>query len=124
MYFKKFKVPSNTCFDIVKASHKSTTSLSLFRRCHREFLLERSEVDLVALVQCTSPFVRTEFLNEALDLAVNNEGGCDSVFSVTRQKKMRWKEVQDDQKRKMTKDLNPKSSLRISIWVMSKIGKK
>ena len=28
----------------------------------REFLLERAEVDVVALVQCTSPFVQPRFL--------------------------------------------------------------
>ena len=58
----------------------------------REFLLERAEVDIVALIQCTSPFVQPRFLAEALDLATLG-GGCDSVFSVAREKKLRWKEV-------------------------------
>ena len=31
----------------------------------REFLLARPEVGAVGLVQCTSPFVRPEFLEEA-----------------------------------------------------------
>ena len=57
----------------------------------REFLLEREDVDLVALVQCTSPFIQPRFLNQAYELAVSQ--GYDSVFSVTRQKKMRWREV-------------------------------
>ena len=30
----------------------------------REFLLERAEVDVVALVQCTSPFIQPRFLAE------------------------------------------------------------
>lgn len=56
----------------------------------REFLLEREEVDVVALVQCTSPFVQPRFLAEAHNLAIL---GYDSVFSVAREKKLRWKEV-------------------------------
>ena len=40
----------------------------------REFLLERAEVDVVALVQCTSPFVQPRFLAEALDLATLGGG--------------------------------------------------
>ena len=33
----------------------------------REFLLERAEVDVVALVQCTSPFIQPRFLAEGRD---------------------------------------------------------
>lgn len=57
----------------------------------REFLDSRSEVDVVCLVQCTSPFVRPHFLSEALSLM--RRGQYDSVFSVTRTKKFRWREV-------------------------------
>ncbi len=57
----------------------------------REFLLEREEVDLVALVQCTSPFVQPDFLDEAYELCVQR--GFDSAFGVTREKKLRWREV-------------------------------
>ena len=52
--------------------------------------MERAEVDVVALVQCTSPFIQPRFLAEAHNLATL---GYDSVFSVAREKKLRWKEV-------------------------------
>lgn len=58
----------------------------------REFLDARPEVDVVALVQCTSPFIRPEFVAEAHRLVT--EGECDAVFSVTRSKKFRWRETE------------------------------
>ena len=48
-----------------------------------EFLSARPEVDVVCLVQCTSPLVRPEFLRRALD-TMREGGGRDSVFGVTR----------------------------------------
>lgn len=48
------------------------------------------EVDAVGLVQCTSPFVCVEDLEEALEKI---KSGCyDSVFSVTRSHSLRWEE--------------------------------
>ena len=48
----------------------------------------RPEVDIVGLVQCTSPFLKPEFLESAYNLMLDEE--YDSVFSVTRDKKLRW----------------------------------
>ena len=48
----------------------------------REFLSARPEVDVVCLVQCTSPFVTEEFLRGALKTM--GDGEHDAVFSVTR----------------------------------------
>lgn len=43
-------------------------------------------------MQCTSPFLRPEFLSEAYRLMTDE--GFDSVFSVTRSKKLRWRRDQ------------------------------
>ena len=56
----------------------------------QEFLAHHPEVDIVGLVQCTSPFIRPEYLATAYNLII--EEGFDSVFSVTRDKKLRWSE--------------------------------
>ena len=56
----------------------------------QEFLESHPEVDIIGLVQCTSPFLQPEYLSKAYDLI--KEEGYDSVFSVTRDKKLRWSE--------------------------------
>ena len=60
----------------------------------QEFLLQHPEVDIIGLVQCTSPFLQPEYLGRAYDLMT--EEGFDSVFSVTRDKKLRWSESDFD----------------------------
>lgn len=71
----------------------------------QEWLSTRPEVDVVALIQCTSPFVKTEFLERALDLVTKQD--YDSVFSVTREKKFRWAEVSPEERdRESTTPLN------------------
>ena len=57
----------------------------------QEFLSAHPEVDIVGLVQCTSPFLQPEFLHKAYELII--EQSYDSVFSVTRDKKLRWSEA-------------------------------
>lgn len=47
----------------------------------QDFIKSHSEVDVVALVQCTSPFLKEYYLAEALRL-VNQGKEC--IFSVTR----------------------------------------
>ena len=54
----------------------------------------------MGLIQCTSPFVRVEHLNEAL--AKITAGSCDSVFSVTRSHSLRWMQVDDDDGKERT----------------------
>ena len=60
----------------------------------QEFLIQHPEVDIIGLVQCTSPFLQPEYLGRAYDLMT--EEGFDSVFSVTRDKKLRWAESDFD----------------------------
>ena len=69
----------------------------------QEFLDEHLEVDIVGLVQCTSPFLQPEYLSKAYDLMIKE--GYDSVFSVTRDKKLRWSEEDFDTQ----EDNDPKS---------------
>lgn len=57
----------------------------------QEFCSLHQEVDVVALIQCTSPFLKASFLAEAYSKMMY--GGYDSVFSVTREYKLRWKEL-------------------------------
>lgn len=54
-------------------------------------MISFAEVDVVALIQCTSPFLKASFLAEAYSKMM--DGGYDSVFSVTRDYKLRWKEL-------------------------------
>lgn len=61
----------------------------------REFLSATPEVDVLALVQCTSPFVEAAFVREAVDLV--RSGGYDSAFSVTRSKLFRWSEKAENE---------------------------
>lgn len=46
------------------------------------------EIDVVGLVQCTSPFVGVEELQEAVTKMAS--GSYDCVFSVTRSHALRW----------------------------------
>jgi len=55
-----------------------------------EFLHFHKKVEMLCLVQCTSPFIQPRFLNTGYDLMLS---GYDSVFSGTRDKKLRWKIV-------------------------------
>jgi len=58
----------------------------------KEFLVVHKEVDLVCLIQCTSPFIQPDFLESGYKLVMQ---GYDSVFSCTRDKKLRWSEMKD-----------------------------
>ncbi|XP_040581663.1 N-acylneuraminate cytidylyltransferase [Lepeophtheirus salmonis] len=53
-----------------------------------EFLVAHEEVDIVGLIQCTSPFIQESFLERACNLMTSDK--YDSVFAVTRDKKFRW----------------------------------
>jgi len=55
-----------------------------------EFLETHPEVDVVGLVQCTSPFVSADELEQACRLIRN---GYDCVFSVSRSHALRWAET-------------------------------
>nr|CAD7426415.1 unnamed protein product [Timema monikensis] len=59
----------------------------------QEFCVNHPEVVVVALIQCTSPFLRPSFLDTAYSMMLG--GDYDSVFSVTREFKLRWKELSE-----------------------------
>lgn len=59
----------------------------------QEFFSFHPEVDVVALVQCSSPFLKVSFLEEAYSMMQTDQFDC--VFSVTRQHKLRWKQLED-----------------------------
>ncbi|XP_014287069.1 N-acylneuraminate cytidylyltransferase [Halyomorpha halys] len=69
-----------------RASYTATDSASSVLAV-KEFLETHDEVTKIGLIQCTSPFLKAEFLEEAYKMLNNN---IDSVFSVTRQHKLRW----------------------------------
>jgi len=56
----------------------------------QEFMESHKEVDVVCLIQCTSPFIQPDFLESGYKMVLQ---GYDSVFSVTRDKKLRWSEM-------------------------------
>jgi len=64
----------------------SSTSISAVQ----EFLGQHQEVDVLCLIQCTSPFIQPDFLDSGYKLLLQ---GYEAVFSVTRDKKYRWKSV-------------------------------
>uniref|UniRef100_G3MMH4 N-acylneuraminate cytidylyltransferase n=1 Tax=Amblyomma maculatum TaxID=34609 RepID=G3MMH4_AMBMU len=59
-----------------------------------EFTREVPGIDVVALVQCTSPCLVPSYLDEAVNLVTSDK--YDSVFSVTRDYKWRWTELSED----------------------------
>lgn len=61
------------------------TSLSAVK----EFSMYHPKVDIFAIIQCTSPFLTAEYLARAYRMAVYQK--FESVFSVTRSHKLRWK---------------------------------
>ncbi|XP_077284888.1 CMP-sialic acid synthase, partial [Arctopsyche grandis] len=56
----------------------------------QEFLHYHPEVEVLALVQCTSPFIRAEYLQAAFSEIAS---GASCAFSVTRSFKLRWKKT-------------------------------
>ncbi|XP_065155513.1 N-acylneuraminate cytidylyltransferase-like isoform X2 [Atheta coriaria] len=54
----------------------------------QEFLSFRPEIDVVALIQCTSPFVHHTYLKNAILLMMHTDVDC--VFSVSKSFKLRW----------------------------------
>ncbi|XP_064478551.1 N-acylneuraminate cytidylyltransferase A-like isoform X1 [Ornithodoros turicata] len=59
----------------------------------QEFLREKPNADVIALVQCSSPCLLPSYLDEAISLVTS--GKYDSVFSVTRDYKWRWTELSE-----------------------------
>ncbi|KAF4517282.1 hypothetical protein B566_EDAN008616 [Ephemera danica] len=70
-----------------KKETATDTATSLFAM--QEFLSSNQEIENIALLQCTSPFLQIKYLNSAYELM---QQGFDSVFSATREYKLRWTE--------------------------------
>ena len=82
---KEFAADTATSIDAVQeflATHKVTQGLGSLP-CPQE-------VDVLCLIQATSPFLQPDFLESGYKLVLQ---GYDSVFSVTRCKKLRWTEM-------------------------------
>lgn len=75
---KVFRRSAETASDVA-------TSLSAIK----EFSMYHQKVDIFAIIQCTSPFLTAEYLTKAYKMAVYQN--FESVFSVTRSHKLRWK---------------------------------
>ncbi|CAN8002237.1 unnamed protein product [Ixodes hexagonus] len=60
----------------------------------QEFLRQVPGVEVVALVQCTSPCLAPSYLDEAVNLVTSDK--YDSVFSIARDYKWRWTELSQD----------------------------
>ncbi|XP_071444009.1 N-acylneuraminate cytidylyltransferase A [Hetaerina americana] len=56
----------------------------------QEFCGRKPGVSYIGLIQCTSPFLSPRIIKEAYSMIAN---GYDSVFTVTRDHKLRWKEM-------------------------------
>lgn len=59
----------------------------------QEFLSSHEEVDILALVQCTSPCLQPPFLEEAYQMICRQN--YDVVFSVCRTHHLRWTEIEN-----------------------------
>ncbi|GJQ72442.1 hypothetical protein Trydic_g3518 [Trypoxylus dichotomus] len=59
----------------------------------QHFLKYHEEVDVLGLVQCTSPFITANYLLQAINAI---KAGRECVFSVTRSTKLRWKKIGDN----------------------------
>ncbi|KFM71836.1 N-acylneuraminate cytidylyltransferase, partial [Stegodyphus mimosarum] len=79
----------------------------------QEFLLKHPEVSIVALVQCTSPCLLPMYLDKACEMMI--EQNYDSVFSVVRQRKLRWKEVESGESTEPL-NFNPRQRPRSQDW--------
>ena len=71
------------------------------------------EIDVIGLVQCTSPFVEAGDLDEAVR---KMKSGSDSVFSVRRSHALRWKETGTGSIRRINRDCLPPFPLLWLTW--------
>ncbi|KAG1704418.1 N-acylneuraminate cytidylyltransferase [Nymphon striatum] len=78
-----------------------------------EFLSHHEEIDIAALIQCTTPFLHPIFLERAFTLIF--EKNYESVFTVTRKKQFRWKEVTQGEST-VALNFNPKNRPRRQDW--------
>lgn len=65
-------------------SEESATDEASSLLAIREFLSKHLEVEVVVLVQCTSPFLKAEYLQDALGMLKNGDELFPCIFSVSR----------------------------------------
>ena len=80
----------------------------------QEFLAQHPEVDVLGLVQCTSPFVQSQLLEQAYEKIMTDD--YDSVFSVTRIKKLHWTEVEHNDQSTKPLNFDPSDRPRRQDW--------
>ncbi|KAK9681209.1 Cytidylyltransferase [Popillia japonica] len=81
-------IRNNVNVHINSDANVQDTSTSIAAVQH--FLTHHNNVDIVGLVQCTSPFVSSSYLSDAVNAV---KSGIECAFSVTRSTKLRWKKV-------------------------------
>lgn len=77
----------------------------------KEFLESHPEISKIALVQCTSPFIKPEYLQEAVE---KFKSPSDCVFAVRRSFEFRWK--RDESGHIAPLNLNPLKRPRRQDW--------
>ncbi|KAF5285783.1 hypothetical protein FQA39_LY04244 [Lamprigera yunnana] len=73
-------------------SYETATDEASSLSAVQEFLEKHPQVNRVALIQCTSPFLKVRYLEEALGKL---RSGLDCVFSVTSTHKLQWTKFGD-----------------------------
>ncbi|KAL1400405.1 hypothetical protein pipiens_007465 [Culex pipiens pipiens] len=79
----------------------------------QEFIRMHPEVTNVALIQCTSPFLKVRYLEELLE---KFEPSTDCVFSVTRSYKLRWRRDASRRGAVVPVNFNPERRPRRQDW--------
>ncbi|XP_077979901.1 N-acylneuraminate cytidylyltransferase-like [Glandiceps talaboti] len=79
-----------------------------------EFATKHPEIDIVSIIQCTSPCVHPWMLREPVRLI--REEGYDSVFAVFRKHLFRWKEVKEKEEKTTALNLDPANRPRRQDW--------
>ncbi|XP_006814772.1 N-acylneuraminate cytidylyltransferase-like [Saccoglossus kowalevskii] len=78
-----------------------------------EFTDRHPDIDIISIIQCTSPLIHPWMLQEAVRM-IRNEG-YDSVFGVTRKHLFRWTEAKNGAETK-AENLDPKNRPRRQDW--------
>ncbi|XP_002731200.1 N-acylneuraminate cytidylyltransferase-like [Saccoglossus kowalevskii] len=79
-----------------------------------EFAEHHPEVDILAMIQCTSPLLHPWMLHEPVKMI--REHKYDSVFAVSRRHLFRWKEIQKPGELTVPENLNPSYRPNRQAW--------
>ena len=86
---KKFTY-QNKKLEIIERSKKSATKKAITEIVIREFL-KKFHCDYLVLIQVTSPFIKTKYIDLAIKKMIYNKKKYDSLLSVVKSKYMIWK---------------------------------